>query len=202
MEICLWRSMMDQGHCLQHWELTHTVKAKMSHFTHHLFNVLSLCTIIVCLWGMQLWTAQTSDGSSINVTYPNILTCGKNTICTMNIETNVGFKVHLSTIHAKYSGEYNTDYCSFAGVSAHDSGNEISSFCPKQSQSIEGSDYTFPTIYSSGYTLLIVFYSYKEYGTMNVNLTISRTLCQAIQINVCKLVYSNPLLGLFCTKTG
>ena len=141
-------------------------------------------------------------GSPIHFAYPNIPICGKNTICLLFIETNFGFKVHLSSSHAQYRGEYNTDYCSFAGVSAHDSGNEISSFCPKQSQSIEGSDYTFPTIYSSGYTLLIVFYSYKEYGTMNVNLTISRTLCQAIQINVCKLVYSNPLLGLFHTKLG
>lgn len=129
-------------------------------------------------------------GSSLNITYPNDCSIDVDIMCYFEVETDPGFQLNVSVANMMYSGENNTANCSFAGVAAYNNQTEISTNCIKIHSSFEIAKknypyYVFQNVYSSYNSLVLVLYSYKQYGNINISLLISTTTCKPKQANFC-----------------
>ena len=93
--------------------------------------------------------------------------------------------VNVTILRYSFQGVYEPN-CPFGAVSFFEYSNlqnitEIKSIC---SSSIEGH---FQNVYSSTGSMLIVFYAYREYSSLNVTVNVSYTRCQSVRIQSCIL---------------
>ena len=93
--------------------------------------------------------------------------------------------VNVTILRYRFQGVYDPS-CPFGAVSFFEYSNlqnitEIKSIC---SSSHEGH---FQNVYSSTGSLLIVFYAYRGYGSLNVTVNVSYTRCQSVRIQSCIL---------------
>ena len=93
--------------------------------------------------------------------------------------------VNVTIVHYSFQGVYDPN-CPYCAVSFFEdfklkSITEIKTIC---SSSIEGH---FQNVYSSTGRMLIVFYAYKEYSSLNVTVNVSYTRCQSLRIHACVL---------------
>ncbi len=135
-------------------------------------------------------------GSSDDITYPDH--CYSNPACLVTVETTPGFHLNLSVVDILYFGQNNTDTCSYAGLSAYESESEISTTCVKTNNRLELANYQytkygFQNIYSSNHSLLLVFYSFKEYGNIQLTMRISTTRCKPKPVAFCDSYDFNQL---------
>ena len=84
-----------------------------------------------------------------------------------------------------YSGQENNAQCSFAGLSVYsfekeESYQETSTIC----ESFNGL-YKYRPIIANSSSAIFVVYSYKEYGTFNLQLLVSATKCKLRKIHTC-----------------
>ena len=99
------------------------------------------------------------------------------------IFSNVHLKLTIKTI--MYTG-YNDPICTFAGISVYSANKdtEITNDC--------FSFYDFnidKDIYPSSNVTLLVLYSYKEYGDLNITMQLSTTQCKPVTIDTCALTH-------------
>ena len=103
-------------------------------------------------------------------------------ICTWFINNSNEYNINITINQLKYVGIYNR-HCSVAGLGVFEVQNriysEISTFC------YQVKDHSYQSIYSKNNHLQMVHYTYPEYGTLSVNLTMSTTHCKVIPINTC-----------------
>ena len=122
-----------------------------------------------------------SPGFLQNIIYP--YHCQSKPTCFLNIETSSALHLNLSVGDMLYFGQNNTQACPYAGVAVYENEIKISTICVKTNNRFEianyqHSKYVFQNIYSSNASLLLVIYSYKEYGDIQFTLRISTTRCQ------------------------
>ena len=81
---------------------------------------------------------------------------------------------------------YNDPVCTFAGISVYSANKntEIANKCFSFYDYIIDKD-----IYSNLNETMLVLYSYKEYGHLNISLQLSTTQCKPVTINTCALTY-------------
>ena len=95
--------------------------------------------------------------------------------------------IKLTINKLKYNS-YNNPLCTFGGITTftliNDSFTKVSSNCI----SYDGF-YRYRNMYSTSNKFLIVLYSYKVYGSLKINMTLSTTNCKAVTINTCALQY-------------
>ena len=93
--------------------------------------------------------------------------------------------VNVTMVRYKFQGVYDPS-CPYGAVSLYEVFNlknitEIKSIC---SASREGH---FQNVYSPTSRMLIVFYAYREYSSLNVTVNVSYTRCQLVRIQSCIL---------------
>ena len=91
----------------------------------------------------------------------------------------------MSIVRYSFQSVYDPN-CPYGAVSFHEdfklkSITEIKTIC---SSSIEGN---IQNVYSPTGRVFIVFYSYKEYSSLNVTVNVSYTRCQSVRIHACVL---------------
>ena len=99
------------------------------------------------------------------------------------IFSHTNLKLTIKTI--MYTG-YNDPICTFGGISVY-TGNidaEITNDCFSFYNYIIDKD-----IYSNSNVTLLVLYSYKECGTLNITMQLSTTQCKPVTINTCALTH-------------
>ena len=129
---------------------------------------------------------------------------GNSDVCLFKFSTNASYYVNVSISYFLYKGRDNL-HCFFAGLTSYvpnyNKVNKMSQIC-----FTNNIFYRHQNIYSSNSDILLVVYSYKEYGSLNINFVISTTMCKAISINICSLTFlckssSQALCTHFLQKT-
>ncbi len=130
----------------------------------------------------------------------------EDTILICHIQTVVAHRVKLSNLDINYTGEYNSDTCSYAGLAAYEDEYETITICLKPElnyQSSRNKDlFVFSNIYSKHMTITLVFYHYGKYGNLSVEMTLSTTSCRPALINVCEVSNPKPFIDIFFTHMG
>ena len=118
----------------------------------------------------------------VSVSFMSILT---GTSYIMLLKSPHQSSVNVTIVHYNFQGVYDP-ICPYGAVSFFEDLNwknitEIKSLC---SSSYEG---YLQNVYSSTGRMLVVFYSYKEYSSLNVTVNVSYTSCKSVRIQSCIL---------------
>ena len=112
---------------------------------------------------------------------------GNSDACLIILSTKNPYNVNISISYFLYKGRDNL-HCFFAGLTSYVPNNNnlniISQICFTNDRF-----YKHQNIYSNTSSILLIIYSYKEYGLLNITLAISSTTCKAISINICSLTF-------------
>ncbi len=176
------------------------------------------CVVYAYSYNMSLrystqYNSQTIQNSSnINpnksetISFDGHMISQEDTICVLHIQTNTGHNIKLSNFYLNYTGEYNTDTCSYAGLAAYEQEEETDTICLKPGSnkgiSEEKNLYVFPNIYSHGRRLTVVFYQFEKYGNLTVKFKLTTTSCRPLLINVCHVTNQQPFVDIFLTHIG
>ena len=122
------------------------------------------------------------------IKYPN---CRSNSsICAILIKTIKHFRVNL-TISSIISSLKRNDLCYYGGLTIFDKNNqnktELSTLCMNNSFG-----YRYENIYSTQFSMLLIFYTYPEFGKLNITVELRPTRCKPINFNPCATI-ENPL---------
>lgn len=94
---------------------------------------------------------------------------------------------YLTINNLTYKG-YNDGSCTYAGLTVYSLINK--SYVEASSECFSHNGfYKYRNIYSKSNQLLFVLYSYKEYGKLTINITLSSTYCKPVSVNLCALNY-------------
>ena len=167
------------------------------------------CIIIICLYSINdtSFLKELNYSSHLNVINKYLIlktyqrkeySFSKTNFYILNSHGKLNAFINLTIVNLTYSG-YNDPICTYAGLTAYNLISntyvEISSEC----FSFDGF-YRYRNMYSSSNDTLIVIYSYKEYGILNVSFSLSTTYCKVVSINMCALSRLCDLHGnVFCT---
>ena len=114
------------------------------------------------------------------ITLPNSIM--NHAIGIFEISVPSGFYVNVSILNFKYDG-FRISTCRFAGLTTYDNINnsykEISTAC-KQHYNI----YKSRKMYSETSKMVLVFYQYKEYSTIEVEILLSVTRCNPLSFDI------------------
>ncbi len=140
------------------------------------------------------------QGNSTIISYQNNMT--NQSISIFRIETDVDLRLNVSHVGLHYKGDYNTDICSFAGLSVYEREREIKTLCMKANFQQEISWYkndlnVFQDTYSSKNTMTLAMYDFLLYGQMNIKLKVNTTSCKPRQINVCEVTNTHNFLDVY-----
>ena len=107
--------------------------------------------------------------------------------------------INLTIVHLSYSG-YNDPICTYAGLTAYylitNAYVEISTECFSYD-----SFYRYRNMYSRSKDILIIIYSYKEYGSLNVYFGLTTTYCRTVTINMCAFnCHTKPKGNILCAE--
>ena len=100
------------------------------------------------------------------------------------------------TINNLSYGEHMNFLCEYAGLAVfekkHRTYKELTTICYAQK------GYSHRNIYTKTSEAILVFYSYLIYGAININVSISVTICKIIAINTCVFDTKCNILGNYC----
>lgn len=112
-------------------------------------------------------------------------------IC-FKLVTKRGQRINFTTTEINCSGTINLEDCRFSGISALNEQDEISTLCHHGIYANEffpdkTYDYVHhPSIFSSQSKLIIIYYTYIEYGSLTAVSSLGATSCEIKLINTCK----------------
>ena len=101
--------------------------------------------------------------------------------CILQFETTSNKHVNLTLLEVLYTGMSTTD-CIYGGIAAYDNERHILDICDDY-----GTYRPHRYIYSTNSTLMLVIYTYPAYSSLEINMNISTTICQPIQLNICEI---------------
>ena len=114
--------------------------------------------------------------------------CTENSdVCLFKLSTNASYYVNVSISYFLYKGSDNL-HCLYSGFTSYipnyNNVSKMSEICFTNNKF-----YKHQNIYSSKSSLLLVIYSYKEYGSLHIKVVISSTVCKRISIYICSLTF-------------
>ena len=161
-------------HYLMYIEMALNYKTQIIYFKPHTRKINKVISV----------RKNTAKTTSFNLLYPESI-CSKNLeVCILKIQTSEQTKINITITHLSIDQEDLNEGCLFHGLSVYDHLNttkdELSTICI-----VSFSRYRHRNIYSKTNDLLLVLYSFKAEGSMNVNFLVSNTYCNVIQIDTC-----------------
>ena len=118
-----------------------------------------------------------------NIKIPSIIY--NNVPCILGIRVPSEQYVNITILHQSYKGQRTMD-CKYGGIAfientehAH---NEVATICESHNSTVSHNR----NIFSHSSSLIIVTYWYKSYSSMSVSLNVRSTVCQSVQIDICK----------------
>ena len=123
------------------------------------------------------------SNKTANIEIPSIIYNNVPTIIHIRVPSEQ--YVNITILHQLYKGQRTMD-CIYGGIAfientkhAH---NELATICESHNSIVSHNR----NIFSHSSSLIIVTYWYKNYSNMSVTLNVTRTICQPIQIDICK----------------
>ncbi len=167
--------------------LIHFSKAQVSHLVD--INFVSYTQ------SLKKWkVAKLYQGQPRHFVVPSEALCNIETICLVLLKTVKEQHLNISIKDLKYKGMSNIN-CSFSGIGFYNypSFAKTSVVCPQpnyignQKESVKEyvDIHRYRNIYSAQSSLIVVFYSFKEYGNLVMNLQAESTKCEVVIINTC-----------------
>ncbi len=131
--------------------------------------------------------------SSTTVHFPNTFECTSptRTLCVVKATALKDHQLNVTVVRMDENGDVNTVDCSLRGVTifAHIqslSTEDTVTHCPKPRFEIFGSDQDmYHKYYAPVSGVVLLFYAYKEYGNISVDLLLSSTKCKVAPVNIC-----------------
>ena len=118
-----------------------------------------------------------------NIEIPSIIY--NNVPCILYIRVPSAQYVNVTILHHSYKGQ-RTMECKYGGIAFIENTehvhNEVATICESHNSIVSHNR----NIFSHSSSLIIVTYWYKNYSSMSVNLNVTGTVCQLIQIDICK----------------
>ncbi len=130
---------------------------------------------------------QISLNSSWRVALPHKI-CSNSVACPVHmVLVDKMHHINVTIDQLIFKGIVANRLCDFAGFSAFNvmgrsSYRHMSTECVPNDKTL----YKYRPLYSETNSLLIVVYSYKEYGVISVNISISNTRCFPVNVNLCE----------------
>lgn len=114
----------------------------------------------------------------------------------ISVQPHSLINVTVVQIHHNYG--YRNVNCTIGGLTAYDLGNH--SLSEKSTVCFPHKDiYKYRNIYSQTSNMLLVTYSYREYGTFNLTVRLSTTMCTIYTINPCHRIKMLPIPRQHCS---
>ena len=123
------------------------------------------------------------------IKYPN---CHINSVmCAILIKKTKHFRINLTVSSLTSSLIRRNDHCYHGGLTIFDKNNqnktELSTLCMNHSFL-----HRYENIYSTHVSMLLIFYSYPEFGELNITVELRPTKCKVINFNPCVTI-KNPV---------
>ena len=118
--------------------------------------------------------------------FPKNHFCMNRNPCMIQFQTDERYRFNI-TMRSMYNSNQSDKLCIYAGLSIYDNQQdwrELSKICT----------YSKRNIYSLASGVLVLAYSYREYGSFSVELEISTTRCNVVEMNYCWGYYVYPPL--------
>ena len=147
------------------------------------FNILNNIIKYLTKYTIFSKTVNLSTNSSLIQTYPSKECYVQKQVCLILVTTNVNYVINITINNLTHNYKRN-DLCKFGGIATYiiqQANEEISIVCTSHT-----GVYKYRGIYSNTSETLLVIYSYIEYGTINVTLELSTTMCKVVQNHACK----------------
>ena len=144
--------------------------------------------------------------------FPNDFCIDNTKRCVLKVNTLPNHKLNI-TIHSIKHTHNNNALCTYSGVAAYNiidqNYKEISTVCKHKTNF-----YKYRNIYSNTSSILLVIYSFLEYGTLDLSLEFSDSICSVVYVNFCvnkgayvssiKTAHNNCLVyqtwGVYCAS--
>ena len=127
------------------------------------------------------------------IQYPHM--CNGCSLLQFHVQTTYHHNINITTNNLSYIGHMNI-LCQYAGLAVFDKKQgaykELTTVCYAHK------GYTYRNVYTKGFEAILVFYSYPMYGAININVSISVTVCKVIAINTCVFDTKCQILGNYC----
>ena len=116
---------------------------------------------------------------SILMSFPKQNCSINNTFCALKIISNDQYQINMTVLNLVYQGTLNI-MSRYAGLAAYDKDEKEMTVL-----SFVHEGYKYRSIYSNTSTIILVLYTYPEYGHLRMNFTLSVTKCRSVSITAC-----------------
>ena len=148
------------------------------------YKMIGLETALFDFFGIyQTQHTMNLINKTVNIEIPSIIY--NNVPCILYVRVPSEQYVNVTILHQSYKGQRTMD-CKYGGIAfigntehAH---NEVATICEPHNSIISHNR----NIFSHSSSLIIVAYWYKNYSSISVSLNVTSTVCQSIQIDICK----------------
>ena len=125
--------------------------------------------------------------------------------CVFVVKVPQHFYIDFTIFTFSFTGPPHSE-CHYGGISLNDyiSNNVQETFlmCNKYNYTNQYRPFEHQTIHSSNFTMLLVIYQYKEYGSLILNVSLSWTYCKGIKIDFCHLSFKrNRNVEIYTSKS-
>ncbi len=174
---------------------------------HHVFTTCSFQAVVTCLipgTTLQLKNSMkyktslrlnkvyaVQNASSVTLGFPHQRLCPNATFCVVRVNAAEGFQWNISVIDIVHTGDHNTESCSLGGLTLFDDGSdlsrltEISTHCVRPQFETNSLPSKYMNTFSQTSGVILVFYNFVEYLSLNIRLLFLPTPCKLLTINVC-----------------